>query len=103
MDDKSMANQGAVPNQAALEAQQSIVGNIHAAGGSALLDAQAQIGTEIDPIKDAPAATNFSGEDDTNDPTEAKNFTTTGDYPVDFTQLDDEGNLSMLNDAPGAG
>lgn len=98
-----MANQGAVPNQAALEALQEISGSIHAGGGSALLAAQAQIGTEIDPMGDDPAATDFSGEDDTDDPTEAKNITTTGDYPVELSQLDDEGDLSILNDAPGAG
>jgi len=102
MDDKSMALQGAVPNQAALEAQQTIVGQMHTAGGSALLDAEAQAGTQLDNAISDPAATDFSGDRDTDDPTEAKQFTTTGDYPVDLTQLDDEGDLSLTNDTPSA-
>ncbi len=102
MDDKSTANQSAVPNQAALEAQQTIAGQAHFAGGSSLLDAEAQAGTQIDESIEDQSATNLSDDRGTDDPTEAKQFTTTGNYPVDLTQLDDEGNLSLVNDAPGA-
>ncbi|MEH2308314.1 hypothetical protein [Nostoc sp.] len=44
MDDKSMAAQGAVPNQAAAEAQQTLAEQNHYAGGNALLDAQIEAG-----------------------------------------------------------
>ncbi|MBD1847170.1 hypothetical protein H6F89_27955 [Cyanobacteria bacterium FACHB-63] len=102
MNDQSMANQGATPNQAALEAQQTISGQTHAAGGSALLDANAQVDPQLDDSSNEPVASNLSGDQETDDPTEAKQFTTTGNYPVDLTQLDDEGNLSLTTDAPSA-
>lgn len=103
MDDKSMAAQEAVANQAALEAQASSIGAIHSAGGNALLDAEAEAGTEIEsPPVEHPIATDFTADRDRDDSTEAKVFTTTGDYPVDFEQLNDEGNLSLVSDTPSA-
>ncbi|MEH1832712.1 MAG: hypothetical protein V7L29_11675 [Nostoc sp.] len=102
MDDKSMAAQGAVPNQAAAEAQETLARQNHYAGGNALLDAQREAGTQIDDsVIEQPAATNIAGNQDTDDPTEAK-FTTTGDYPVDFEQLNDEKDLSLTKDVPSA-
>lgn len=101
MDDKSMAPTGAVSNQAAKEAQQTIAQQNHYAGGNALLDASLQAGTQIDDsIIYQPAATNFAGNQDTDDPTKAKQFTTTGDYPVDLKRLEDQGDLSLIKDIP---
>jgi hypothetical protein len=68
MNDESMAAQGAVPNQAALETLQTIVGQTHYAGGNALLSAEAEAGAEMDDsVIDQPAATNMTGKHATND------------------------------------
>lgn len=103
MDDKSMVAQGTVPNQAAAEAQATLTGSVHYSGGNAMLDAEAEAGTQVNsPPVEQLIATNFAGNTDRDDPMEAKVFTTTGDYPVDFEQLNDEEDLSLTDDAPTA-
>lgn len=89
MNDESIVAQGAVPNQAAAEALQTIVGQTHYAGGNALLSAEAEAGTKIDDsVIDQPAATNMTGNQATDDLTSQ--------------QLSDEGDLSLTNDVVSA-
>jgi hypothetical protein len=89
MNDESMVAQGTVPNQAAAEALQAIVGQNHYAGGNALLSAEAKAGAETDhsPI-DQPAATNTPSN-----PAKAH---------LTVEQLSDEENLSLINDVASA-
>ncbi|OUL20817.1 hypothetical protein BV378_28730 [Nostoc sp. RF31YmG] len=88
MDDKTRAAQAAVPNEAAAEAQQTNYEQKSASGGNAMLDAQRQAGEILgEPVGEHPSATNIAGDTETNDPTDAKLFTTTGDYPVDANEL----------------
>ncbi|HTL90064.1 MAG TPA: hypothetical protein VL134_11735 [Leptolyngbya sp.] len=88
MNDQSMAAQGAVPNQAALEALQTIAGKIHYAGGNALLGAEAEAGAEIgDSVIDHPVATNITGKHATNDLTSTQS---------------DQADLSLTNDVANA-
>lgn len=102
MDDEKRAAQAAVPNQAAAEAQQMQIEKKDYSGGNALLDAQIQAGEQTGSPVDEPIATDIAGNDRTEDPQEAQNITTTGNYPIDRSQLDDEGNLSMVKDTPTA-
>jgi hypothetical protein len=84
MEDKSM------PAQAAAEAQETQYEQKHYSGGNALLDAEvaAEEQVESNPVNEKLKATNMAGNTDTDDPTDAKNFTTTGDYPADQKRLD---------------
>ncbi len=67
MNDESMAAQGTVPNQAALEALQTITGQTYYAGGNALLSAEVEAGAEANEcVIDQPAATNMTGNRATN-------------------------------------
>jgi hypothetical protein len=89
MNDESMAAQGAVPNQAALEALQTIAGSTHYAGGNALLSAEAEAGAEANEcIIDQPATTNMTG----NCATKA----------LTSEQLGDQADLSLTNDVANA-
>jgi hypothetical protein len=88
MDDQSIA-EGTVPNQAAAEALQTIVGQTHYAGGNALLGAEAEAGAEMDDsVIDQPAATNMTGNQTT-------------DHSI-VKQRSDETDLSLTNDVPSA-
>lgn len=103
MDDKSRTAQGTVSNQAASEAQETVAENVHYSGGNALLDAQAQAGTQVEsPPVEKPIATDITENHNTDDPAKSKNFTTTGDYPADFNRLDEQGNMSIAKDSPAA-
>ena len=93
MDNQPITTPASVSNQATEEAQQMLTQT--GGAGNALLDAQIQAAMQPKPSEEEPSATNMTGNCDLNDPTKAENFTTTGDYPSDFKQLDDQGNLSM--------
>lgn len=96
MDNQPIANPASVSNQATAEAQQAVAQT--GGAGNALLDAQIQAAMQPKPSEEEPIATNMTSNNDLDDPTKAENFTTTGDYPSDFKQLDDHGNLSMVRD-----
>ena len=97
-----MAAQGAVPNQPASEAQETIAEKIHYSGGNALLDAEIQAGKQVkSPPVDRPTATDITENRDPEQP-DSKNFTTTGDYPPTLSQLEDQGNMSIAKDSPAA-
>lgn len=106
MDDKTRAAQGAVPNQAAAEAQQTNYEQKSASGSNAMLDAQKQAGEMLGKsIVEHPSATNIARDTETNDPTDAKSFTTTGNYPVDANQLQKDYTpppITSEQDAPNA-
>lgn len=96
MDHEPIANPAAVSNQVTEEAQRAIAQT--GGAGNALLDAQIQAAMQVDPPAEEPIATNITTQTDLNDPTRSENFTTTGDYPSDLKQLEDQGNLSMAKD-----
>ena len=58
------------------------------AGGSALLDAQVELTKQSDDAVDDEAATNFSNNAATKEPTDGKSIETTGAYPQDMSQLE---------------
>lgn len=102
MDDKPRTAQATVSNQAASEAQETIAQKNHYSGGNALLDAEVEAGTQVkSPPVNQPSATDITENRDTDEPA-SKVFTTTGDYPADFKQLEDQGNLSIAKDSPAA-
>lgn len=75
------------------EAQTSMKEGMHYSGGDALLDAEveAREQNEGDIVEGELKATNIaSGDPDTDDPTDAKNFTTTGAYPAKANRMDDD-------------
>lgn len=91
MSEESMTGRSPGAEQAAEEAQKTIVDVRKYSGGNALLDAEIEAGKRMagEPGIDEPIASNFSqGEKDTSDPEDAENFTTTGAYPADQTRLD---------------
>lgn len=100
MEDGSMTGQAATSEQIAGEAQQSFTGAQSFAGGSAMLDAQAQAAEQIgnEEMSEDAIATNLAGETKTASG-DGKDIETTGNYPADFEELDDEGNL-FTQDAP---
>jgi hypothetical protein len=55
-----------------------------------MIDAQIAAGdrTAEHKVVDQPIATDVAGNTETEDPTDAENFTTTGAYPVDATRLE---------------
>lgn len=85
-----MANQAGGPNQEPVEDQEASMESAHYSGGSALLNAQAQADQQTggDPVVENPSATDIAGN--TNNPADASNLRTTGDYPVDAEQLGQE-------------
>ncbi|MEE3716771.1 hypothetical protein V2H45_08435 [Tumidithrix elongata RA019] len=103
MNDESMVAQGTVSNQAAAEALQTIAGQNHYAGGNALLSAEAEAGAQLDNSAiDQLVETKTASNQATENSTEAKRFTTTGNYPINFEHLSDAGDLSLTNDVPSA-
>jgi len=85
-----MPEQAGVPGQAAAEAQETFTQGKDYSGGSGMLDAEIEASQNRlgDEVLDQPAATNIVGGDtDTDDPADAKNFTTTGAYPADQERL----------------
>lgn len=98
MNEQSMNAEDTVANQAAAEALQTIAQKNHYSGGNALLDAQIEAGTMVEsPPVDYPSATNITENSDTDEPVK-----TTGDYPADLKQLEDQGNMSIAKDSPAA-
>lgn len=104
MSRQSKSSQDSDINRAVTDAQESLAESHQYSGGSAMLDAeiQAEQQTSGKPDVEQPTTTNYAGNDKTNDPTEAQQFNTTGAYPSDFQQLEDEGNLSLTKDTPAA-
>jgi hypothetical protein len=102
MKNHAKGNQETDRNRAAIEAQESLAKSHQQAGGSAMLDASIQADEQTNPhtTTDAehPAGSNQTGASRRTDPTKAEQFDTTGAYPPDFQQLDDEGSLSMKSD-----
>lgn len=59
------------------------------AGGNALLDAEKTVSEQsVDLTEDEAAATNFSSNEATREPSDGKTMTTTGAYPVDQSQFE---------------
>lgn len=85
MNDKP--REGAVPDQPAAEALQTESDVTSYSGGSALLDAEIEASQQLgsEPLEHLDA-TNIAGNTDNS--SDAQNFTTTGDYPVDEEGLE---------------
>ena len=102
MENHSNETQGTDRNRAAIEAQESIAQSHQHAGGSAMLDTSIQADEQVTPKTESdaehPAGSNKTAANRRTDPTKAEQFDTTGAYPADFQQLDDEGSLSMKSD-----
>ena len=99
MNDQSMVTQVSISNQAATEALQTIAGGIHYAGGNALLAAEAEAELDNSGINEI-TETKIAGNQVTNNSTKAKEFTTTGNYPIKFEHLSKDEDLSLTNDVP---
>lgn len=101
MTSRSMSNQGSVPNQPTTDAQKEVVEKTSYSGGSAMLDGHIEAEKQLDNnAVEQPIATDVAENTDTEDPIRAQNITTTGAYPADRTQLDDEGLTSIAKDSP---
>lgn len=99
MNDQSMVTQVSISNQAATEALQTIAGGIHYAGGNALLAAEAEAELDNSGINEI-TETKIASNQVTNNSTKAKQFTTTGNYPIKFEHLSKDEDLSLTNDIP---
>lgn len=90
VNNKSTSNQAASADQAAAEAQRARTDANQYSGGDALLDAQVKLSQQqgSEPPVEDPAATNVTGRTHKDEPKKAKNYTTTGAYPVDRKQME---------------
>jgi hypothetical protein len=96
MDNKPKA-EGLPPNQPSVDAQKEVSQEINYSGGNALLDAD--IAAQASGVSiEQPAVINQAERGTTGDARADKNADTTGVYPSDFTELEDEGELLVSHD-----
>lgn len=90
MDNKQNTPQIPATNQPADEAQTTLNQGKNHASGSTMLNAKVELSNQMqdEPNINQPIATNLTENSDTDDPTDAQKFATTGGYPVDAKRLD---------------
>lgn len=88
MNEKSADEQATANDQPAAEAQDPLTDVTSYSGGSTLLDAQIEASQlpNNDPALEQPIATDIAGN--TDNPSDAQSFTTTGDSPIDQEGLE---------------